>query len=68
MAKILISSIHVQTDSVVHLCNDNGALPPGVKRTVHDADHSLPYSIEIVERLELYLHKKIKIHNGANIL
>jgi hypothetical protein len=48
----------------IHLSSDNGAPPPGAKRTGHDADHSFPHSIERVERLELYLHKKIKIHNG----
>jgi hypothetical protein len=33
-----------------------GALSLGVKRPGSEADHSLPYSVEIKECVELYLH------------
>jgi len=38
-----------------------GALSLGVKRPVHDDDHSPPSSAEVKECVELYLHSTIRL-------
>jgi hypothetical protein len=40
----------------------SGALFLGIKRPGREADHSLPYSTEIKECVELYLHSPILLH------
>jgi hypothetical protein len=38
------------------------AVSLGVKRPEHEADHSPPYSAEVKECVELYLHSPIRLH------
>jgi len=39
-----------------------GALSLGVKRPVREADHSLPFSAEVKECVELHLHTRIRLY------
>jgi hypothetical protein len=39
-----------------------GALTLGVKRPGREADHSPPFSVEVKECAELYLHSSIRLH------
>jgi hypothetical protein len=40
-------------------------LSVGVKRPGREADHSPPYSAEVKECVELYLHSPIRLHGVA---
>jgi len=39
-----------------------GAFSLGVKQFQHEADHSLLYSAEVKECMELYLHSPMHLH------
>jgi hypothetical protein len=56
----------VQTDSGAPTQPPNqrvpGALSLGIKRLGHEADHLPPFSVEVKECVELYLHFPIHFH------
>jgi hypothetical protein len=39
-----------------------GALSPGVKRLVHEADHLPPTSAEVKKNVDVYIHSPIRLH------
>jgi hypothetical protein len=39
-----------------------GALSPGVKWQVREADHSHPTSAEVKKRVNLYIHSPVRLH------
>jgi hypothetical protein len=60
-------SLHhcVQNDAGAHPASylmGIGALSLGVKHPRHEADHSLPSTVEVKEGVELYLNSPIRLH------